>query len=169
VIRRGLDRLYDLAGLLAAVCLVALLAIVLVQVLARMVAIPFPGGTEYAGYAMAAASFLALAHTLRRGAHIRVELLAQRLPAPARHRLEIVATLVAGGLAWYFAWYALRAVRVSRLIGDISQGQDATPLWIPQIAMAAGVLLLAIALTDHLVSLLRGGSGIIGDERRSEV
>jgi TRAP-type C4-dicarboxylate transport system permease small subunit len=166
--RRLLDAAYDLAGALAALALVALLLIVLAQVALRLLAIPFPGGTEYAGYCMAAASFLALAHTFRRGAHIRVELLAQRLSPARRRALEIAATAVAAGLAWYFAWFAVRAVRVSRLIGDVSQGQDATPLWIPQLAMAAGVILFAVALTDHLVGVARGGPGILGDERRGE-
>lgn len=166
--RRLLDRLYDLAGALAALALAFLLLIVLAQILLRLLAVPFPGGTEYAGYCMAAASFLALAHTFRRGAHIRVELLAQRLSGPRRRALEIAATTIAAGLAWHFAWFAVRAVRVSRLIGDVSQGQDATPLWIPQLAMAAGVILFAVALTDHLVGLLRGGPGILGDERRAE-
>ena len=35
----------------------------------------FPGSTEYAGYAMAATSFFALAYTLTQGAHIRVSIL----------------------------------------------------------------------------------------------
>ncbi len=77
-------------------------------------------------------------------------------------------TTIAVGLGWYFAWFAARGVRVSRMIGDISQGQDATPIWIPQLVMAAGVLLLAVALTDHLVSLARGGPGIIAGERPAE-
>ena len=168
MIRRFLDALYDAAGALAALALVALLLIILAQVATRSLGIPFPGGTEYAGYCMAAASFLALAHTFRRGAHIRVELLAQRLSRTRRRALEIGATAVAAGLAWYFAWFAVRAVRVTRLIGDVSQGQDATPLWIPQLAMAAGVILFAVALTDHLAGLVRGGPGILGDERRAE-
>lgn len=166
--RRLLDLLYDAAGVLAAAALVALLVVVLAQIVTRLVGVSFPGGAEYAGYAMATASFLALAHTLRRGAHIRVELLAQRLSARARRGLEIAAALVGAGLAWYFAWFAIRGVRVSRMIGDVSQGQDATPLWIPQLAMAFGVVLLAVALTDHLVGLLRGGPGAVGDERRAE-
>ncbi len=169
-IRYLLDRLYDAAGALAAPALVALLLIIIIlaQILTRWLDIAFPGGTEYAGYCMAAASFLALAHTLRHGAHIRVELLAQRLPGRSRRALEILATAIAAGLGWYFAWFAARGVRVSRMIGDVSQGQDATPLWIPQLVMAAGALLLAVALTDHLVSLARGGPGIIAGERPAE-
>ena len=74
-IRRSLDLVYDLAAWLSALCLVAILVVITAQVAARWAGIPFHGSNEYAGYFMAAASFLAFAHTLNRGAHIRVGLL----------------------------------------------------------------------------------------------
>ena len=58
-------------------------------------------------------------------------------------------------------------MRVSRLIHDISQGQDSTPLWIPQSFMAMGTVVLAIAFTDHLVRVLRGGE-LPGEEAAQE-
>jgi TRAP-type C4-dicarboxylate transport system permease small subunit len=39
---------------------------------------------------------------------------------------------------------------------DISQGTDATPLWIPQLGMAVGCAIFAIALTEELVAVIRG-------------
>ena len=78
-IRRGLDLVYDLAAWLSALCLVAILVVITAQVAARWAGIPFHGSNEYAGYFMAAASFLAFAHTLNRGAHIRVGLLLNAL------------------------------------------------------------------------------------------
>jgi TRAP-type C4-dicarboxylate transport system permease small subunit len=163
VFRRALDLLYDLAGWLAAVFMVAILVIIVAQIGARLLSIKFPGGTDYAGYCMAAASFLALAHTFRRGAHIRVELLLQHLAEPARRRVELAVLAVGSALSWYFAWYAIRGVRFSWMLGDVSQGQDATPLWIPQSAMAVGVVLLAIAMTDQLLRVLRGADPRRGD------
>jgi TRAP-type C4-dicarboxylate transport system permease small subunit len=157
-LRRGLDLLYDGAGVLGALFLALILVIVLAQIVFRLLDIALPGATDYAGYCMAAASFLGLAHTFRHGAHIRVELILQSFSGTRRRVAEVVALLVASGLAWYFCVFAIKAVRVSRLIHDISQGQDATPLWIPQLAMAAGTLVFAIALTDRLVSVLRGAS-----------
>lgn len=161
--RRALDLLYDLAGWLAALFMIAILVIIVAQIGARLLAIKFPGGTEYAGYTMAAASFLALAHTFRRGGHIRVELVLQHLGAAVRRRVELAVLGLGSALCWYFAWYAIRGVRVSWMLGDVSQGQDATPLWIPQLAMAAGVALLALAMTDHLVQVLRRADPRLGD------
>ena len=39
---------------------------------------------------------------------------------------------------------------------DISTGNDATPLWIPQLAMAVGGLVLAVAFVDALIEEWRG-------------
>lgn len=168
MIRRALDFLYDLAGWLAALFMIAILVIIVAQIGARLLAIKFPGGTDYAGYCMAAASFLALAHTFRRGGHIRVELVLQRLSEPTRRRVGLVVLALGAALSWYFAWYAIRGVHFSWLLGDVSQGQDATPLWIPQSAMAVGVVLLAVALTDHLVRVLRGADPRLGDGPAAE-
>lgn len=156
MLRRALDRLYDASAVLAALAMVAILLVILAQIATRLLAIKFPGGADYAGYFMAAASFLALAHTFRRGGHIRVELILQRLAPAARRRLELAVLVLASFLAWYFAWYAFRGVRFSWLLGDVSQGQDATPLWIPQLSMAIGVALFALALTDRLVGTALG-------------
>jgi TRAP-type C4-dicarboxylate transport system permease small subunit len=163
-----LDRVYWLAGVAASLFLVAILVIVVLQILTRYFGIAFPGATDYAGYCMAAASFLALAYTFGAGGHIRVELVVQRLQGPARRAVEAAAYLVGAGLAWYFAWFALRAVRVSRMLGDVSQGQDATPLWIPQLGMAAGTFLFAVALTDCLVHLLLTGRDPTAGAPRAE-
>ena len=54
----------------------------------------------------------------------------------------------------YLAWYAVRLVYWSRKLGDVSQGQDATPLWIVQAPMAVGAVLLAICFVDNLLTLL---------------
>ena len=81
-----LDALYDGAAALAALFMVLLLVMVLLSILGRQLHFHVPGTDAYAGYMMAAAGFLALAHTLKRGEHIRVTLLLSRAAAAsARH------------------------------------------------------------------------------------
>ena len=59
-------------------------------------------------------------------------------------------------LAALFAFYSCRLVWQSYTFNDISTSNDATPLWIPQLSMAWGTLVLAIAFLDELVLELRG-------------
>lgn len=169
--RRLLDGLYLTAGGIAAVFLVLILLTIVAQMVARWTGQVFPGSTDYAGYFMASASFLALAYALNRGAHIRVSLLLVRL-GRFRRLGEIWCFAIGAALASYFAYHAIDAVYWSRKLNDVSQGQDATPIWIPQIGMAIGTVLLAVALIDNLVRVIVvGSSGIEAEtvgERHSE-
>jgi len=115
-----------------------------------------PGTDAYAGYLMAGSGFLALAHTLKRGEHIRVTLLVQALAGRAHKALEVWALGMATLLAALSAWYSARLAWQSYRFHDISTGTDATPLWLPQIAMAVGTLVLLVAFVDELVLELRG-------------
>lgn len=164
VVRRGLDALYFGCGVLAAIFLVAILVLITLQMAARWTGEVFPGAPDYAGYCMAAASFLAFAHALNRGSHIRVSLLLNRL-GRARRWGEIWCFTIGAAMAVYIAHYTIKAVIWSAKLNDVSQGQDATPLWIPQLAMAGGAVVLAIALIDHLIRLIFVGQhGIVRDE-----
>ena len=49
-------------------------------------------------------------------------------------------------------------------MNDVSQGLDATPIWIPQISMGLGTTVLAIAVTDNLVRVIIEGRDNIRTE-----
>ncbi|MEO8674492.1 MAG: TRAP transporter small permease [Casimicrobiaceae bacterium] len=154
--RRALDALYDAAGRLAALFMVGTLAMVLLGIASRLLSWFVPGTDAYAGYCMAAAGFLALAHTFKRGEHIRVTLVLEHVGIKARRGLELWALAASSVLAAAFAYYSARVSFQSWDFNDISTGNDATPLWIPQLTMAFGSLVLAIALVDSLVLEWRG-------------
>ena len=164
VLRRALDTLYLTGGIIAAGFMVAILCIIVGQMVTRWAGIAFPGSTDYAGYCMAAASFLAFPYALNSGSHIRVTLVLNRLGG-FRRIGEIWCMAIGTALAGYLALYAVRAVYWSHFLGDISQGQDELPLWIPQLSMAAGSILLAIAFLDNLVSLIITGDDNIEAEK----
>ena len=156
-LRKLLDFIYLSSGALAAVSLVAILLLIVVQMVARWTGEVFPGAASYAGYAMAAASFLAFANALNRGAHIRVSILLNALPKGPKRLLEIWCFGLAAAIAWYFTYYAYWFVYWSWKFNEISQSQDATALWIPQSVMVIGGGILAIALTDNLLQLIVKG------------
>lgn len=162
-LRRVLDFLYALGGAIAAAFLVAILVIIVLQMLARWTGQVFSGATDYAGYCMAAASFFGFAYALNHGAHIRVSLV---LSALGRHRWwgELWCFGIGAVIATFLARYAVKGTYWSWKLNEISQGLDKTPMWIPQLAMAAGSVLLAVCFWDHLVRLVATGRhGITAD------
>jgi len=154
--RRLLDRLFDAAAYLAAFFMIGTLVMVLVAIVGRMLDVFVPGTDAYAGYCMAASGFLALAHTLKRGEHIRVSLLLEHVSPRARRALELWSLAIATILSAAFAWYSVRLVVQSWLFNDVSTANDATPLWIPQLAMALGTIVLLVAFVDDLIAQWRG-------------
>jgi TRAP-type C4-dicarboxylate transport system permease small subunit len=155
---RALDALYRASGLLAAVFLVAIAVVVAGQVGLNVVdavagwltgtpiGLVIPSYAEFAGYFLAASSFLGLAFALRAGAHIRVTMLLDRCPGRLRRLMEAACAGIGAAMAGYAAFYTVLLSRDSFVFGDTSPGLVAVPLWLPQAAMAAGLVVLTIAL-----------------------
>ncbi len=154
--RALLDGLYKLSGALAAFFLAAIATLILAQIIGRFFNVLVPSANDFAGFSMAASSFLALAYTFRAGGHIRVTLVILRLPAGARRGFELGALAAGAALVAFFAWHAVLLVLDSWEYDDLSGGLIAIPLWIPQCGMALGLIVLAVALVDELVQVTRG-------------
>ena len=154
--RKLLDALYLGSAWLAALFMIGVLVMVLLSILGRLLQFYVPGTDAYAGYAMAGAGFLALAHTLKSGEHIRVTLIIGKLTGSARRGLELWSLSVAVLLSGLLAVYAWRLAWQSHLYHDVSTSADATPLWIPQICMGIGTTVLLIAFIDEWVLELLG-------------
>jgi TRAP-type C4-dicarboxylate transport system permease small subunit len=152
----SLDRLYLWCGYLAAFCMVGIFAVTMIQIGGRLLGFGVRGATDYAGYFMAASAFLAFAHTFNRGAHVRIELFLS-LMGPVRPFAEKLSFAVSTAIACWFAYHCWAMVYWSYVLGDISQGLDATPIWIPQLAMSFGASLFALAVADHGLRLIATG------------
>jgi TRAP-type C4-dicarboxylate transport system permease small subunit len=142
------SQLYRTLMIGACIAMLMAFATIALGVIAREAAWNIPGLDAYAGYSIAAALFLALPATFKQGDHIRVTLLAQRSSAQSRRALEHFCLLLGIALSAYVAYFACRLVWISWTTHDVSQGADATPLWIPQIFMAMGAVGFVISFID---------------------
>ncbi len=130
------------------------------QIIGRYIGVNPRGLTDYVGYFMGASVFLAFAHTLNRGAHVRIELFLSTL-GKYRHWAEKLSFLISCIVVVWLSYYAWMNVYLSYSFGDVSQGLDATPMWIPQLSMAVGFSLFAVSIIDHgLRLMITGDSGI---------
>ncbi len=157
---RALDFAYRTAGVLAGVFLVAIAVIVTAQIVARLFDRMLPSADEFAGFCLAATSFLGLAYAFRAGSHIRVTLFVQRLRGAVARVLLVVALAVATAVTSLFAWHTVLMVGQNFWRGEVTSGLVPLPLWLPQLGMAIGVVLFALAIIEDLVRVLRGGQPI---------
>lgn len=151
--RRLLHALFNACGYIAALFLITILLLIVAQVIGRLIGYPTPGITNYAGYCMAGASFFGLSYAMHHNSHIRVSLFLN-ISAQYRFIMELWCHIIATGLAGYFTYYAIKMTYWSHKFHDVSQGQDATPLWIPQLVSVIGALILSLVLLERLILLL---------------
>ena len=167
--RSRLDPFYATLGTLGALFILATLVVEVFGIAGRELGFSMAGLDAYAGYTLAAGSFLAMPYTLRRGEHIRVTLILSRLKGRARYGMELLCLVVATLLSSYFAWFSARLVWGSYTFNDVSQNVDATPLWIPQLSMAIGLFGLALAFAEQLVVTVRTGQYATGSDEAAHV
>lgn len=150
--RKFIDGCYTACGVISGLALVGIVVFVLVQIVARPLGIVVSWSAEFAGYAMAASSFMGLAYTFNTGGHIRVNLLAHRMSKSWQCWLERLCLCTGSGIVGYFAWYCVLMTYDSYQFNEMGQGIIAVPLWIPQLWMALGVACLWLALVDNLIT-----------------
>jgi TRAP-type C4-dicarboxylate transport system permease small subunit len=155
-LRLAFDWLYLVSGALGGVAIFAILALMLLQVVFREAGLLFRGADDLTAWSCAAAVFLPLAHTFKRGELVRMGLVLDRFDAATRHRAELVALVVTTAFIAYATYWAARLSYESWLIDDLAQGMLPVPMWIPQSSMTIGLAVFLIALVDELVVVLRG-------------
>jgi TRAP-type C4-dicarboxylate transport system permease small subunit len=168
--RKLLDGIYLGSGALAGVFLILIAILSLMQIVGRLLGFAAHSFDEFAGYCMAASSFLGLAHTFRRNEHIRVSLLVDRLKGKARRSAEILCLAAALSLLLFFTYYTIDMTWFSFRFNDVSQGLVPVALWIPQSGMALGLALMTLALADDLLVVLAGGeASYLAVERNKQI
>ncbi|RLQ89172.1 TRAP transporter small permease [Notoacmeibacter ruber] len=169
--RQALDRLYNFSGALAAASLCLICILVCIQVFFNLLTrtglfginLTVPSYADFAGYLLAAASFLALAYTLTRGGHIRVTLLTGLMGRRTSLAFEILALAFCAACAAAASWYVALLAHESWEFGDVSSGIVVIPLFIPQLAVLGGLVIFTIALVDLLARTVRTGRTVIED------
>ena len=166
--RRLLNCIYVGSGWIAAVFLALTCGVVLLQVgfnlvgatlewtLGIRVHLLVPSYAEFAGYFFAAMAFFGLGYTHHSKGHIRVSLLLDRIQNRTRMVLEFWCVAIAALISGFFTVHAFGLAISSFDYGDVSVGLVAVRLWIPQAAMACGLLVVTIAVLDDLARILLG-------------
>ncbi|ABM05228.1 Tripartite ATP-independent periplasmic transporter, DctQ component [Psychromonas ingrahamii 37] len=162
-----LNKLYHGAGILSAVCIVAICVVILARVVGRWMGIVVPSSDDFAGFLLAASSFMALAYTFQHGGHIRVSLFTSRLGEKSALFCERFVLLSASVLSAYLAYELCYMVWESWDYEEVSSGFVAIPMWIVQLPVAIGMVIFAISVIDLTVCSLLFGKRIPLSEEES--
>lgn len=156
---RMIDRLSSMAATLAAAIVVYMVAHIGLEIVMRSV---FNTSTfvteEFVGFAVAAASFLALGEALRKERLIRIGLLVSRLPRMGR----IISFLLIAVIGWatigFLASYIWRTLVRDFTRGTLSTSIAEVPIWIPTSFVFAGLVIFLLQLCAEVLRTLTPGS-----------
>lgn len=155
-LRRALEGLYIGSAYLGAAFIVAIGLLITAQVIGRELGVLVVGADDLTSWSVVAAGFLPLAYTYRSAGHIRVTLLVDRTGGPLRRVWEIVIMAVALFFVGFLCYSSFDMIRDAIRFGDKTQGLIVIPMFIPQLSMPIGALILVIAILDDLVAAMRG-------------
>lgn len=156
-LRRSLDGLYALGGSLAALCVLAILVLMIWASVGRSMNWRVSWVNDVVAWLCAAAAFLGMAFSWRNGDFVRVTLLLEVVSDNTRRWLEVVSLAVAAVAIAYLGYWATLFTYESWAFNDIAGNMVAIPLWMPQMSFVIGSIILVIAVVDECVTVLRGG------------
>jgi TRAP-type C4-dicarboxylate transport system permease small subunit len=143
---RLVRRLAALGIALAAIAIIASMFLIVYSVVMRYALNqPVAWVDELVGYLLVATVMLAAADTLLEGEHIAVDIVTERLSSRGR-RFTLLGGLVAvAASAVLLAVEGVDMVRFSKMVGLMSNGYMAVPMWIPQLLVPIGAVLMGAA------------------------
>jgi TRAP-type C4-dicarboxylate transport system permease small subunit len=156
-IRRALEGLYLLGGTLAALCVLAILLLMIGASVGRIANWRVSWVNDVVSWLCAAAAFLGMAYSFRNGDFVRVTLVLESVSPAMRRRLEVASLAVAAVAIGYLGWWAARFTWESWEFNDIAGNMVPIPIWIPQMSFVVGAAILVVAVVDECVWVLRGG------------
>jgi TRAP-type C4-dicarboxylate transport system permease small subunit len=154
--RRAFDLLYAAGGQLAALCVLAILILMIYASVGRSLDWRVAWINDVVAWLCAAAAFLGMAYSFRNGDFVRVTLVLESVSPGVRRWFEVVSLAIAAVAIGYLGYWAARFTYESWEFNDIAGNMVAIPIWIPQMSFVVGALLLVIAVLDECVCVLRG-------------
>jgi TRAP-type C4-dicarboxylate transport system permease small subunit len=155
---RRLDRLATLVETIAGLLLAAITVLVFVSAIGRYAfAAPIPDAFDVARLMLGVAMLWGFASVGYRGAHIKVDLVAELLPARIRAWLDVVAQLVLLLFTVLLAWMLLGRVE-SAFASNESTFDLRLPVWPWLAAIWLGAVASVFTIVSRLVLVLLGAA-----------
>jgi TRAP-type C4-dicarboxylate transport system permease small subunit len=127
--------------------LVAMLVLIAVDIVTRSVFnFSFEVSDEVGGYMLVVICFLSLSPCHVNGSFHQVELVQAQLSPCARSISQLIFGLLSLSACVLLAWQFIRLELSSWRFGDVTPSYLSTPLWLPRLPMAIGMVALGFSL-----------------------
>jgi TRAP-type C4-dicarboxylate transport system permease small subunit len=154
---RFYDRAAEACGRAAALVILALTSMITLDVLLRNLAgTTIPGDNEMSEYAMLLITALAAPWLLKRGQHVRIDIVLKAWPPLLGWLCEIASDLIGLGLSLLMAVYGVRVALASAALGTMTVKDFRIPEWCVLAPLPLMFALLALGFVLRLEAMLAG-------------
>lgn len=154
---KAIKTLTTIATWIAGLCIILIVFIVSYEVFMRgLFDAPTEWSLEISGYLLIVSGFLGLAAALADDKHIKVDLLTSYLPGNVNRTLGVIVSF-AGLLFCVFLFiYGFEMMVSSYTLGRTSTSTLRIPLYLPQIAVPLGALLITLEFIRKIIRDIYG-------------
>ena len=133
--------------------LVVMLVLIAVDIVTRsLFNFSLEASDEVGGYMLVVISFLSLSACHVHGSFHQVEFVQARLSPRARSISQLIFGLLSLAACILLAWQFVRLELSSWRFGDVAPTYLGTPLWLPQLPMALGMIALCFSLCRTIIA-----------------
>jgi TRAP-type C4-dicarboxylate transport system permease small subunit len=136
--------------------LIVMLVLIAVDIFTRsFLNFSFEVSDEVGGYMLVVIAFVSLSACHVNGSFHQVEFVQAQLSPRARSVSQLVFGLLSLAACVLLAWQFVRLEMSSWRFGDVTPSYLSTPLWLPRLPMALGMVALAFSLLRTIVAEAR--------------
>jgi len=152
-----ISRINKIVGLFAMWVLFIMAIFVVADIVSReLFNKSLPGVTEIVYLGIVAVIFLSFAYTEEKRAHIKIEILPERLPPKGRTMIDIVAWIIGAFIMGLLAWLAGIEAAESLRVGEYIPTAIRVPVYPVKFAVCIGFGLLSLQFLVQLAKKLMG-------------
>ncbi len=155
---RVLDKFSEIFHKISAFLLLFIIVSIWYQIFGRIIHISVHGIVEIGGYLLVWINFFAIAYTLRKGRHIRVDLLLRLMPEKIQTIFLVVGNSVCVLFSIIMVWQGIKLIAMFYEIKEVSLILQ-IPIYIVYMALPIGLFLFGMEAVREIVVTLKKGSG----------
>jgi len=152
-----INRISLYAAYAAGVCATLLIVLVLSEIIRRtFFNSSFLWTFEISSWLLVAFAFLGMGYTLQSGGHVRITLLASRLPRRIQTWLELVLSLISAAMFIYFTIFLFEGMVSTYQMGEVGTSVLEPPIWLIWAAAVVGLSIFSLQFVGiFLESLIK--------------
>ncbi len=168
---RTIGRVWDRVELVVGgLFLTVSVLLIVIQIVCRVFfSVSLVGADEIAAYAIIWSILFTASLAVKSNQHVRIDIIFTIVPRYAARLVDMVGTALSLVFTLYLTYSGWELMMESYLLGELTMTMLRMPIWIPQIILPLGGMLLSLRLIQRFIWLVYGGVGAEDEQRDSEV